>query len=122
MASMIAAGCTSTSSIQNDENSYTGTFTEKSNNYQSRMVLNKCVDELEALKSLSRDDYNVLKNSFKEVNEINQLYKRIASTTSPDTKALLQMSIEAKTTMLCAKVRYSSVLSTESILEQVDVL
>ncbi|HFQ2070415.1 hypothetical protein [Providencia stuartii] len=56
------------------------------------------------------------------MSEINQLYKQVASTASPDTIELLQMAIEAKTKVLCAKVRYNSVLSTESTLEKISGL
>lgn len=124
LASMTLAGCSTTMSNNTNVDDEVGSnaFVVESNQKPTKAVLNQCIDELSALKSLSRDDYNVLRNSFKEVSEINQLYKRIAATTTPETKALLQMSIEAKTTMLCAKVRYSSILSTESILEQVDVI
>lgn len=123
LASIILAGCSTTGSNSNHADDETrNAFVAQSNQKQTKSDLNQCINELDALKSLSRDDYNVLKNSFKEVSEINQLYKRVAATTTPETKALLQMSIEAKTKMLCAKVRYSSILSTESILEQVDVL
>lgn len=84
--------------------------------------LNTCIKELNALKTLSPTDYNRLIGSFKEVSEINQLYKQVASTASPDSIELLQMAIEAKTKVLCAKVRYNSVLSTESTLEKISGL
>ncbi|WP_439652975.1 hypothetical protein [Providencia manganoxydans] len=71
---------------------------------------------------MSPKDYNRLVGSFKEVSEINQLYKQVSSTASPDTIELLQMAIEAKTKVLCAKVRYNSVLSTESTLEKISGL
>lgn len=88
----------------------------------SLQYLNTCIKELNALKSLSPTDYNRLVGSFKEVSEINQLYKQVASTASPDTIELLQMAIESKTKVLCAKVRYNSVLSTESTLEKISGL
>ncbi len=84
--------------------------------------LSTCIKELNALKALSPKDYNRLVGSFKEVSDINQLYKQVATTASPDTIELLQMAIEAKTKVLCAKVRYNSVLSTESTLEKISGL
>lgn len=89
---------------------------------ESFQSLSTCIKELNALKTLSPADYNRLVGSFKEVSEINQLYKQVASTASPDTIELLQMAIEAKTKVLCAKVRYNSVLSTESTLEKISGL
>lgn len=84
--------------------------------------LDTCVKELNALKTLSPKDYNRLVGSFKEVSEINSLYRQIESTASPDTIELLQMAIESKTKVLCAKVRYNSVLSTESTLKKISGL
>lgn len=92
------------------------------NGKESFQHLNTCIKELNALKTLSPKDYNRLVGSFKEVSEINQLYKQVSSTASPDTIELLQMAIEAKTKVLCAKVRYNSVLSTESTLEKISGL
>ncbi|ELX8378444.1 hypothetical protein AB7W88_17825 [Providencia vermicola] len=92
------------------------------NDQESFQHLNTCIKELNALKTLSPADYNRLVGSFKEVSEINQLYKQVSSTASPDTIELLQMAIEAKTKVLCAKVRYNSVLSTESTLEKISGL
>lgn len=63
---------------------------------ESFQSLSTCIKELNALKTLSPADYNRLVGSFKEVSEINQLYKQVASTASPDTIELLQMAIEAK--------------------------
>lgn len=84
--------------------------------------MSTCVKELNSLKSLSPKDYSELVASFKEISEINKLYRSVEDTASPDTLKLLQMSIEAKTKVLCAKVRYSSVLSVESTLEKVNGL
>ncbi|BBG59582.1 Uncharacterised protein [Providencia rustigianii] len=84
--------------------------------------LNVCIRELSSLKALSPEDYNRLVGSFKEVSDINQLYKQIEATASPDTIELLQMAIESKTKVLCAKVRYSAVLSTESTLQKINGL
>ncbi len=85
-------------------------------------TLNSCIKELNSLKLLSPSDYKRLVGSFREVSEINQLYKQISSTASPDSIELLKMAIEAKTKVLCAKVRYSSVLSTESTLKKISGL
>ncbi len=84
--------------------------------------LDSCIKELNSLKVLSPTDYDHLVGSFKEVSEINGLYKQIASTASPDTIELMKMAIEAKTKVLCAKVRYNSVLSIESTLEKISGL
>ncbi|KLN97580.1 hypothetical protein [Moellerella wisconsensis] len=84
--------------------------------------LDSCIKELNSLKVLSPKDYDHLVGSFKEVSEINGLYKQIASTASPDTIELMKMAIEAKTKVLCAKVRYNSVLSIESTLEKISGL
>nr|WP_282552287.1 hypothetical protein [Providencia rettgeri] len=84
--------------------------------------LNTCIKELSSLKTLSPESYNRLVGSFKEVSEINQLYKQIEATASPDTIELLQMAIESKTKVLCAKVRYNAVLSTESTLQKINGL
>ncbi|MTC27910.1 hypothetical protein GKR76_14745 [Providencia alcalifaciens] len=84
--------------------------------------LNTCIKELSSLKTLSPENYNRLVGSFKEVSEINQLYKQIEATASPDTIELLQMAIESKTKVLCAKVRCNAVLSTESTLQKINGL
>ncbi|EKT55870.1 hypothetical protein [Providencia sneebia] len=97
-------------------------FDLNESNKESFKNLSTCIKELNALKALSPKDYNRLVGSFKEVSDINQLYKQVATTASPDTIELLQMAIEAKTKVLCAKVRYNSVLSTESTLEKISGL
>lgn len=97
-------------------------YGENGTDQQSFAHLNTCVKELNALKTLSPKDYNRLVGSFKEVSEINRLYRQVESTASPDTIELLQMAIESKTKVLCAKVRYNSVLSTESTLKKISGL
>ncbi|MBQ0305859.1 hypothetical protein [Providencia rettgeri] len=91
-------------------------------NQQTFAHLNTCVKELNALKTLSPKDYNRLVGSLKEVSKINRLYRQVEGTASPDTIELLQMAIESKTKVLCAKVRYNSVLSTESTLKKISGL
>ncbi|WP_143691469.1 hypothetical protein [Wohlfahrtiimonas larvae] len=81
-----------------------------------------CIKELSTLKILSIDDYNKLVDSFKEVSDINRLYEEIRMATNSETKELLKMSIESKTRVLCAQVKYYSVISTQSILDKADVL
>lgn len=81
-----------------------------------------CIQQLSALKTLSIEDHDALMSSFQEVSEINQLYKDIKMTTSPESTELLKMSIESKTKILCAKVRYYSVISTQSIIDKAVVL
>lgn len=97
-------------------------YSNGSTDQQSFSHLNTCVKELNALKTLSPKDYNRLVGSFKEVSEINRLYRQVETTASPDTIELLQMAIESKTKVLCAKVRYNSVLSTESTLKKISGL
>nr|WP_282557232.1 hypothetical protein [Providencia heimbachae] len=97
-------------------------FNANGTEQQSFAHLNTCVKELNALKTLSPKDYNRLVGSFKEVSEINRLYRQVETTASPDTIELLQMAIESKTKVLCAKVRYNSVLSTESTLKKISGL
>ncbi|HBO21592.1 MAG TPA: hypothetical protein DD649_01700 [Providencia sp.] len=98
------------------------TYNADGTEQQSFAHLNTCVKELNALKTLSPKDYNRLVGSFKEVSEINRLYRQVETTASPDTIELLQMAIESKTKVLCAKVRYNSVLSTESTLKKISGL
>lgn len=98
------------------------TYGEAGADQQTFAHLNTCVKELNALKTLSPKDYNRLVGSFKEVSEINRLYRQVEGTASPDTIELLQMAIESKTKVLCAKVRYNSVLSTESTLKKISGL
>ena len=98
------------------------TYNADGTGQQSFAHLNTCVKELNALKTLSPKDYNRLVGSFKEVSEINRLYRQVETTASPDTIELLQMAIESKTKVLCAKVRYNSVLSTESTLKKISGL
>lgn len=86
------------------------------------MDASTCVQQLSTLKILSMDDYDALMSSFQEVSDINQLYKDVKMTTSPEAKELLKMSIESKTKILCAKVRYYSVISTQSIIDKAVVL
>ncbi|HEC8330447.1 TPA: hypothetical protein RG647_RS19045 [Providencia rettgeri] len=98
------------------------TYGQSGAEQQTFAHLNTCVKELNALKTLSPKDYNRLVGSFKEVSEINRLYREVEGTASPDTIELLQMAIESKTKVLCAKVRYNSVLSTESTLKKISGL
>lgn len=98
------------------------TYGQSGGDQQTFAHLNTCVKELNALKTLSPKDYNRLVGSFKEVSEINRLYREVEGTASPDTIELLQMAIESKTKVLCAKVRYNSVLSTESTLKKISGL
>ena len=62
--------------------------------------------------------YKSMVDEFKEISEINALYRSVENTASKDSLALLKMSIESKTEVLCAKVRYLSVMSVNSTLKK----
>ena len=81
--------------------------------------LSMCVKELDSLKTISPKDYSQMVAGF---SEISRLYRQLERTASPDTLKLLKMSIEAKTKVMCAQVRYYSVLSIENTLEKVNGL
>ncbi|MBT0349457.1 hypothetical protein ISO80_09925 [Morganella morganii subsp. morganii] len=84
--------------------------------------LSMCVKELDSLKTISPKDYSQMVAGFSEISQINRLYRQLERTASPDTLKLLKMSIEAKTKVMCAQVRYYSVLSIENTLEKVNGL
>lgn len=84
--------------------------------------LSMCVKELDSLKTISPKDYSQMVSAFREISQINGLYRQLEKTASPDTLKLLKMTIEAKTKVLCAQVRYYSVLSIENTLEKVNGL
>ncbi|ETO42716.1 hypothetical protein X965_18340 [Morganella sp. EGD-HP17] len=84
--------------------------------------MSMCVKELDSLKTISPKDYSQMVAGFSEISQINRLYRQLERTASPDTLKLLKMSIEAKTKVMCAQVRYYSVLSIENTLEKVNGL
>ncbi len=77
-----------------------------------------CIKQLDSLKTFSPAEYKSMVNEFKEISEINALYRSVENTASKDSLALLKMSIESKTEVLCAKVRYLSVMSVNSTLKK----
>lgn len=77
-----------------------------------------CIKQLDSLKTFSPAEYKSMVNEFKELSEINALYRSVENTASKDSLALLKMSIESKTEVLCAKVRYLSVMSVNSTLKK----
>jgi hypothetical protein len=81
-----------------------------------------CIDELRSLTVLSPNDYSKLVSLFKEVSELNQTYKSVQYNANPDSLAILKMTIETKTKVLCAKVKYSSILSVNKKVDAVNVL
>ncbi|MDC9754750.1 hypothetical protein, partial [Proteus mirabilis] len=91
------------------------------NNYQQMNVGEQklasqtaCIKQLDSLKTFSPAEYKSMVDEFKEISEINALYRSVENTASKDSLALLKMSIESKTEVLCAKVRYLSVMSVNS--------
>ncbi len=95
------------------------------NNYQQMNVGEQkmasqtaCIKQLDSLKTFSPAEYKSMVNEFKEISEINALYRSVENTASKDSLALLKMSIESKTEVLCAKVRYLSVMSVNSTLKK----
>lgn len=98
------------------------------NNYQQMNVGEQklasqtaCIKQLDSLKTFSPAEYKSMVDEFKEISEINALYRSVentASKASKDSLALLKMSIESKTEVLCAKVRYLSVMSVNSTLKK----
>ncbi len=95
------------------------------NNYQQMNVGEQklasqtaCIKQLDSLKTFSPAEYKSMVDEFKEISEINALYRSVENTASKDSLALLKMSIEAKTEVLCAKVRYLSVMSVNSTLKK----
>ncbi|HGN0128569.1 TPA: hypothetical protein ACKRGE_000739 [Proteus mirabilis] len=77
-----------------------------------------CIKQLDSLKTFSPAEYKSIVDEFKEISEINALYRSVENTASKDSLALLKMSIESKTEVLCAKVRYLSVMSVNSTLKK----
>ncbi len=77
-----------------------------------------CIKQLDSLKIFSPTEYRSMVEAFKELSEINTLYRSVENTASKDSLALLKMSIESKTEVLCAKVRYLSVMSVNSTLKK----
>ncbi|HGM9914417.1 TPA: hypothetical protein ACKRVN_000268 [Proteus mirabilis] len=95
------------------------------NNYQQMNVGEQklasqtaCIKQLDSLKTFSPAEYKSMVDEFKEISEINVLYRSVENTASKDSLALLKMSIESKTEVLCAKVRYLSVMSVNSTLKK----
>ncbi|EOE6836610.1 hypothetical protein MOV59_000041 [Proteus mirabilis] len=95
------------------------------NNYQQMNVGEQklasqtaCIKQLDSLKKFSPAEYKSMMDEFKEISEINALYRSVENTASKDSLALLKMSIESKTEVLCAKVRYLSVMSVNSTLKK----
>ena len=95
------------------------------NNYQQMNVGEQklasqtaCIKQLDSLKTFSPAEYRSMVDEFKEISEINALYRSVENTASKDSLALLKMSIESKTEVLCAKVRYLSVMSVNSTLKK----
>ena len=95
------------------------------NNYQQMNVGEQklasqtaCIKQLDSLKTFSPAEYKSMVDEFKEISEINALYRSVETTASKDSLALLKMSIESKTEVLCAKVRYLSVMSVNSTLKK----
>lgn len=95
------------------------------NNYQQMNVGEQklasqtaCIKQLDSLKTFSPAEYKSMVDEFKEISEINALYRSVENTASKDSLALLKMSIESKTEILCAKVRYLSVMSVNSTLKK----
>ncbi|WP_239739108.1 hypothetical protein [Proteus penneri] len=77
-----------------------------------------CIKQLDSLKTFSPSDYKSMMSAFKEISEINAMYRSVQSTASKDSLDLLKMSIESKTEVLCAKVRYLSIMSVNSTLKK----
>lgn len=95
------------------------------NNYQQMNVGEQklasqtaCIKQLDSLKTFSPAEYKSMVDEFKEISEINALYRSVENTASKDSLALLKMSIESKTEVLCAKLRYLSVMSVNSTLKK----
>ena len=95
------------------------------NNYQQMNVGEQklasqtaCIKQLDSLKTFSPAEYKSMVDEFKEISEINALYRSVENTASKDSLALLKMSIESKTEVLCAKARYLSVMSVNSTLKK----
>ena len=95
------------------------------NNYQQMNVGEQklasqtaCIKQLVSSKTFSPAEYKSMVDEFKEISEINALYRSVENTASKDSLALLKMSIESKTEVLCAKVRYLSVMSVNSTLKK----
>ena len=95
------------------------------NNYQQMNVGEQklasqtaCIKQLDSLKTFSPAEYKSMVDEFKEISEINALYRSVENTASKDSLALLKMSIESKTEVLCSKVRYLSVMSVNSTLKK----
>jgi hypothetical protein len=119
---MLLQGC---SNKTPQKKSVTPTISNNQTISSKNVVANRnvsCIDELRSLTVLSPDDYSKLVSLFKEVSELNQTYKSVQYNANPDSLAILEMTIETKTKVLCAKVKYFSILSVNKKVDAVNVL
>lgn len=80
-----------------------------------------CIDELQSLKVLSPDDYVRLMSSFKKLSKLNQLYNSVEFNATPDSVAIMRMTIESKSKLLCQRVKHASVMSVNNYISEVDI-
>lgn len=81
---------------------------------------NTCIRQLDSLKKFAPSDYKIMVNDFKKISEINAIYRSVQNTATNDVLLLLKMNIESKTELLCARVRYISVMAVSSALKKLD--
>lgn len=81
-----------------------------------------CIEELRSLMVLAPEYYNKLMPLFKEVSDFNQLYKSVQYNANPDSLAIMKMTIESKSKVLCAKIKYYSVISVDQKTNKITVL
>lgn len=104
---------------------------QKIKQYESNILLSKedsglshhpgCIDELQSLKVFSPDDYVRLVSSFKKLSKLNQLYNSVEFNATPDSVAIMRMTIESKAKLLCQRVKYASVMSVNNYISEVDI-
>lgn len=106
-------------SVNSAQEADTSVYNNNSEPKKSGVVSqNGCINQLDSLKTFSPSDYKAMVKSFKEISEINAMYRSVENTASKDSLDLLKMSIESKTEVLCAKVRYLSIMSVNSTLKK----
>lgn len=81
-----------------------------------------CIDELRSLTVLDPNNYDKLVSLFKEISKLNQTYKSVEYNAVPDSLVMMRMTIESKTKVLCAKVKYYSIISVDKKTGEVNVL
>lgn len=81
---------------------------------------NICLNEFKALQHLSKSDYEVYQQQFNQLNKTYDVYKNNKEVINKDSKEILNIELNAKLTLICARVKNAVFINMDKRSQEIN--